>query len=82
MLVNEDKFLTQVARELLDDRNIVVTRVRTARGSGGENITIYKKIGGEVLFLEARHKAAAVVLGEVVEGADGAGQEATSQRAV
>lgn len=50
MLANEDKFLTQVARELLDDRNIVVTRVRTARGSGGENITIYKKIGGEVLL--------------------------------
>ena len=50
MLASEDKFLTQVARELLDDRNIVVTRVRTARGSGGENITIYKKIGGEVLL--------------------------------
>lgn len=50
MLAKEDKFLTQVARELLDDRNVVVIRVRTARGSGGENIIIYKKIGGEVLL--------------------------------
>ena len=47
MLANEDKFLTQVARELLDDRNIVVTRVRSP---SGENIAIYEKLGGEVIL--------------------------------
>ena len=47
MLANEDKFLTQVARELLDKRDVVVIRVRSP---SGENIAIYEKLGGEVIL--------------------------------